>query len=380
MRLKPKVNLKKADLALLVSVVALTVFGLFMIYDASSYVAFRDFADKYRYIKDQLFWVMIGFGALSVISFFDYHKYYNLALPILLGSIALLILVFVPGLGLKILGARRWINLGFFVLQPSEFVKLALTIYLAAWFSIKEKGRFLAFLLLIGLVILLVMLQPDMGTAVIILGEAIVMYFLSGGSIWHILSLVPLVGLGGLGLILVEPYRAKRLATFLNPNGSIQTSSYHLRQILISLGSGGLFGVGIGNSLQKYAYLPESTTDSIFAIIAEELGFIGVVVLILVILFVIYRGFYIALRAKDTFGKLLAGGITSMIAIQTIVNLGAQTALLPLTGVPLPFISYGGSALIINLICVGILLNISRQSSNSSPVRGLGFGFRKIKL
>lgn len=368
MLLKPKVNLKKADLALLISVVALSLFGLFMIYDASSYVAFRDFADKYRYIKDQLFWVVIGFGALSVVSFFDYHKYYNLALPILLSSIFLLFLVFIPGLGLKILGARRWINLGFFVLQPSEFVKLALTIYLAAWFSIKEKGRFLAFLLLTGLVILLVMLQPDMGTAVIILGVALVMYFLSGGSVWHILSLVPLVGLGGLGLILAEPYRAKRLATFFNPNSSIQTSSYHLRQILIALGSGGLFGVGIGNSLQKYAYLPESTTDSIFAIIAEELGFVGVVVLIFVILFVIYRGFYIALRAKDTFGKLLAGGITSVIAIQTIVNLGAQTALLPLTGVPLPFISYGGSALIINLICIGILLNISRQShSGANP-------------
>lgn len=380
MRLKPKVNLRKADLALLFSVIALSLFGLFMIYDASSYVAFRDFADKYRYIKDQLFWVVIGFGALSVVSFFDYHKYYNLALPILLGSIFLLFLVFVPGLGLKILGARRWINLGFFVIQPSEFVKLALTIYLAAWFSIKEKGRFLAFLLLIGIVIILVMLQPDMGTAVIILGVALVMYFLSGGSIWHILSLVPLVGLGGLGLILAEPYRAKRLATFLDPNSSIQTSSYHLRQILIALGSGGLFGVGVGNSLQKYAYLPESTTDSIFAIIAEELGFIGVVVLILVILFVIYRGFYIALRAKDTFGKLLAGGITSMIAIQTIVNLGAQTALLPLTGVPLPFISYGGSALIINLICVGILLNISRQSSSLSTGAGLGFSLKKIKL
>lgn len=380
MLLKPKVNLKKADLALLISVVALSLFGLFMIYDASSYVAFRDFADKYRYIKDQLFWVVIGFGALSVVSFFDYHKYYNLALPILLSSIFLLFLVFIPGLGLKILGARRWINLGFFVLQPSEFVKLALTIYLAAWFSIKEKGRFLAFLLLTGLVILLVMLQPDMGTAVIILGVALVMYFLSGGSVWHILSLIPLIGLGGLGLILAEPYRAKRLATFFNPNSSIQTSSYHLRQILIALGSGGLFGVGIGNSLQKYAYLPESTTDSIFAIIAEELGFVGVVVLIFVILFVIYRGFYIALRAKDTFGKLLAGGITSVIAIQTIVNLGAQTALLPLTGVPLPFISYGGSALIVNLICIGILLNISRQSSTHSSGGGISFSLKKIKL
>lgn len=354
--------MRRSDLALLISVIGLTMFGLFMIYDASSYVAFRDFGDKYNYVKDQILWIILGFAALSVVSFFDYHKFYNLALPILIGSIVLLFLVLVPGLGIKVLGARRWIDLGFFVIQPSEFVKLALTIYLSAWFSVKEKGRFVAFLLLIGLVLFLVMLQPDMGTATIILGEAIILYFLSGGSILHILSLVPVVGLGGLGMILLEPYRAKRLATFLNPDQGILSSSYHLRQILIALGSGGVFGVGIGNSLQKYAYLPESTTDSIFAIIAEEIGFIGVVILILVMLFVIYRGFYIAVRAKDNFGKLLAGGIISVLAIQTIVNLGAQTALLPLTGVPLPFISYGGSALIVNLFSVGILLNISRQS------------------
>src|SRR3972149_4304324 len=183
--------MRKADIALLLAVIILTIFGLFMIYDASSYVAFRDFADKERYIKDQFFWAVIGFLALTFISFFDYHKLYNLALPILLGSVFLLFLVFIPGIGIKILGARRWINAGFFVLQPSEFVKLALTIYLAAWFSTKEKGRFLAFLLLIGVVIFLVMLQPDMGTAFIILGQAIVIYYLSGGSIWHILSLIP---------------------------------------------------------------------------------------------------------------------------------------------------------------------------------------------
>lgn len=354
---------KRADILLLIAVLGITLFGLFMIYDASSYVAFRDFGDKYRYIKDQLSWAILGLVGLFTLSIFDYKKYYNLALPILIGSIILLFLVFVPGLGVSLLGARRWVNVGFSLIQPSEFIKLSLTIYLAAWFSVKEKGRFLAFLLLIGLILLLVILQPDMGTAMIILGEAVVLYFLSGGNIWHILSLIPVVVVGGIGLILFEPYRAKRLMTFLNPNQGIQTSSYHLRQILIALGSGGIFGVGLGNSLQKYAYLPESTTDSIFAIIAEELGLVGGILLILVLLFIIYRGFYIATHAKDSFGRLLAGGITSFIAIQTIVNLGAQTALLPLTGVPLPFISYGGSALIINLASVGILLNISRQSS-----------------
>lgn len=351
-----------------------------MIYDASSYVAFRDFGDKYRYIKDQMTWVVIGFSALTVVSFIDYHKYYNLALPILLTAIGLLFLVFVPGLGISALGAKRWINLGFFVLQPSEVVKLSLVIYLSAWFSTKEKGRFMAFLMLIGFVIGLVMLQPDMGTAVVILGLSVILYFLSGGSVLHILALAPVVGIGGLGLILLEPYRAARLTTFLNPNQDIATSSYHLRQILIALGSGGLFGVGIGNSLQKYAYLPEATTDSIFAIIAEEVGFFGVTIFMLVMLFVIYRGFYISVRAKDTFGKLLAGGITSYLALQTIVNLGAQTALLPLTGVPLPFISYGGSALTVNLISIGILLNISRQSSFAPTVKeGIGFNLRKLR-
>lgn len=376
-----KITIRKSDFALLLSVIILTAFGLFMIYDASSYVAFRDFGDKYRYIKDQMMWVVIGFSALTVVSFFDYHKYYNLALPILLTAIGLLMLVFVPGLGISALGAKRWINLGFFVLQPAEVVKLSLVIYLSAWFSTKEKGRFLAFLMLIGFVIMLVMLQPDMGTAVVILGLSVILYFLSGGSVLHILGLAPLVGIGGLALILLEPYRAARLATFLNPHQDIATSSYHLRQILIALGSGGLFGVGLGNSLQKYAYLPEATTDSIFAIIAEEIGFVGVTIFILVFLFVIYRGFYISVRAKDTFGKLLAGGLTSYLALQAAVNLGAQTALLPLTGVPLPFISYGGSALTVNLIAIGILLNISRQSNLSPAVKeGIGFKLSKLKL
>lgn len=376
-----KITIRKSDFALLLSVIILTAFGLFMIYDASSYVAFRDFGDKYRYIKDQMMWVVIGFTALTVVSFFDYHKYYNFALPILLTAIGLLMLVFVPGLGISALGAKRWINLGFFVLQPAEVVKLSLVIYLSAWFSTKEKGRFLAFLMLIGFVIMLVMLQPDMGTAVVILGLSVILYFLSGGSVLHILGLAPLVGIGGLALILLEPYRAARLATFLNPHQDIATSSYHLRQILIALGSGGLFGVGIGNSLQKYAYLPEATTDSIFAIIAEEIGFVGVTIFILVFLFVIYRGFYISVRAKDTFGKLLAGGLTSYLALQAAVNLGAQTALLPLTGVPLPFISYGGSALTVNLIAIGILLNISRQSNLAPAVKeGIGFKLSKLKL
>lgn len=353
--------MKKIDIFLAAIVIVLTFFGLLMVYEASSFMAFRDFADKYHYVKDQSLWIILGFISLVIFSLFDYHRLYNLSLPILLIAIILLILVFVPGIGVSLLGAHRWINARFFTIQPAEFVKLALAIYLSAWFSSKEKGRLLSFLILIGLVFLLVMAEPDMGTASIILFEALSVYFLSGANILSFVFLLPVLSVVGFIFIQLEPYRAQRLATFLNPNISLLTSSYHVRQILIALGMGGATGVGLGNSLQKYAYLPENTTDSIFAIIAEELGFVGSVVLIALFVMVAWRGFLIASRAKDTFGKLLAGSITSFLMIQVIINLAAQTALIPLTGVPLPFISYGGSALIVNLCSIGILLNISKQ-------------------
>lgn len=357
--------MKRIDLPLVVSVIILSLFGLLMIYDASSYVAFRDFKDKYHYVKDQVVWLGLGYSALFVFSLFDYKKLYYFAIPILLAAIVLLFLVFVPGLSVYALGARRWVNFGFFVLQPAEFVKLALAIYLSAWFSKKEKGRFMAFMLLIGLVLGLVMLQPDTGTASIIMFEAMVAYFLSGGIIKHFLLLIPAVLAAGFLLIKLEPYRLARLTTFLNPDQNVQSTSYHVRQILIALGSGGLTGLGIGNSIQKYAYLPENTTDSIFAIIAEEFGFLGSVCLILLFAIVLWRGFLIAAHARDTFGKLLAATITSYLGAQVIINLSAMTALIPLTGIPLPFISYGGSAFVVNMTAIGILLNISRQRKTS---------------
>lgn len=354
--------MKQIDLPLFLGVTALTLFGLLMIYDASSYIAFRDFGDKYRYFKDQVVWIMLGFFSLMFFSYVNYKRLYNLSVPILLVAMTLLVLVFVPGIGVSALGARRWVNFGTFVLQPAEFVKLSLAIYLAAWFSNKEKGRLLAFLLLLGVVVLLVLFEPDMGTASIILSEALIVYFLQGGSVWHFILMVPLAVGAGFAVIKLEPYRAKRLATFLDPNTSLETTSYHVRQILIALGMGGITGVGLGNSLQKYAYLPENTTDSIFAIIGEELGLIGSSMLIMGFIFIFWRGFRIAIRTKDQFGRLLAGGIVSFLAIQAFINLGAQTALIPLTGVPLPFISYGGSALVVDMSAIGILLNISRHS------------------
>lgn len=361
--------MSKIDISLLISVFLLTLFGLFIIYDASSFVAYRDFSDKYHYIKDQFFWVALGFIGLIFFSLFDYHRLHFFAIPILCTALILLILVFVPGIGVRLLGANRWINMGAFVLQPAEFVKLALAIYLSAWFSNKEKGRLFAFLLILGLVLFLILMEPDMGTAIVVLSEALAIYFLSGANIFYYVLLLPTLFLIGLIVVKVSPYRAERLQAFLNINQSIDNSSYHVKQALIALGSGGLFGVGLGNSLQKYAYLPESTTDSIFAIIAEELGFIGATIIILVFVYIVWRGFRIAVNAKDTFGKLLAGGITTFLAVQTIINLASQTALLPLAGIPLPLLSYGGSALIVDLCSIGILLNISKNSLESSHHR-----------
>lgn len=354
--------MRKFDLLLLSIVIILTLFGLLMLFDASSFIAFRDFNDKYYYLREQSVWLVLGLLCLGFFSFFDYHRFYYLAVPILIVAIIMLLLVFVPGIGVYVLGARRWINVGFSVLQPAEFVKLGLAIYLAAWFSTKEKGRFFAFSLLVGFVLLLVMLEPDMGTASVILAEALVVYFISGGNLLHFIFVAPVLAVVGFLLIKLEPYRAARLATFLNFNQPLESTSYHVKQILISLGMGGIGGVGLGNSLQKYAYLPENATDSIFAIIAEELGFVGGVFLILLFMLLIWRGFVIASHAKDAFGKLLACGITTYIGVQAIINLGAQTALIPLTGIPLPFISYGGSALVVSLCAIGILLNISRQN------------------
>src|SRR5258708_2453933 len=356
--------MKRDSILLLGAVVLLTLFGLLMIYDASSYVSFKDFGDKYHYIKDQIFWAILGFSGLAFFSFFDYRKLYTLSLPILICSIILLVLVFVPGIGVYVLGAHRWVNFKFFTLQSSEFAKLALSIYLAAWFSSKEKGRLPAVLLLLGMVLGLVIAEPDMGTAAIILFQALAIYFLSGAPVWQFFAVLPIFAVLGVIFAKLEPYRAERLATFFNFNQSIQSSSYHVRQILIALGSGGLTGVGIGNSLQKYAYLPENTTDSIFAIIAEEVGFIGAGLVILIFAAIILLGFRIAMTARDNFGKLLAAGMTTLIAVQALINLASQTALIPLTGVPLPFISYGGSALIVNLSAIGILINISKQTKS----------------
>lgn len=332
-----------------------------MVYDASSASAARDFGDKYYFLKEQIKWVILGLTAMTLTSFINYKILYKLSPVLMIGAIISLLLVFIPGLGVKAYGASRWINLGFTTVQPSEFAKLAVIIYLSAWFANKEKGRLLAFLMLLGIIVGLILLQPDMGTALIMAGTAVVLYFLSEAPLWHFIALGPLVALGAGALAIFSPYRLKRLTSFLDNGTDPLGASYHIRQALIAIGSGGLFGLGLGNSRQKYSYLPEATTDSIFAIISEELGFIGAVFIIAVFVFFIISGIKVATNCKEPFGRLLAAGIVSWLTIQTLVNLGAMAALIPLTGVPLPFISYGGSALVVELAGVGILLNISKS-------------------
>lgn len=362
----PKFNFKEIfltyDKSFLIALLGLAFFGLLAVFNSSVVLGFRDFNNQYHFIADQAVYLLFGLILTVLVSRIDYHHWYKLAVPFLVITIILLVAVFIPGIGIKAYGAKRWINLGIFRLQPTELAKLALVIYLSAWFSYKEKGRFLPFLVLVGIVVALIVLQPDLGTAIIITLIAGVLYFVSGAPLMHFGILLPLILVGIVILTVIAPYRMTRLMTFINPDMDPLGSSYHIRQILIALGSGGWLGLGLGKSRQKYEYLPEANTDSIFAVISEEIGFVGSCILIFGFMFLIYRAYLIARRAPDRFGQLLGTGVATWIAVQTIINLSSMVALLPLTGVPLPLISYGGSNLISLLIGIGVLLNINTQN------------------
>lgn len=355
--------MNKLSLYLFITTVLLAAIGIFVLYETSTYTALLNLKDKYYFVKNQTIWVILGIIVSLIISKINYKKLYILALPLLLVTIVLLFVVFIPGAGLELKGAHRWINLGFIVFQPSELLKITLTLYLAAWLSNKEKGRLPAFLILLLACVFLVVLEPDLGTAFIIGATSVIVYFLSGSSFRDI-ALIGIFAVVALFLFInLEPYRIARFSAFQNfdPN-NLSTTSYHVKQMLIALGSGGISGVGFGNSIQKYLYLPESTTDSIFSIFAEEAGFIGSIILLGIYFIQLLLGFIIATRVTDKFGKLLAAGIIIFIGIQAIINLGSQVVLVPLAGIPLPFISYGGSSMLINFASIGLLLNISRYT------------------
>lgn len=352
---------QRADLALLLVVGALTIFGLMMVYDASVVQALKDFGDSYYYIRQQLIWVTLGILSLIFFMRFDYHKFKALSVPFLLVSFLLLFAVFIPGLGVSGGGAHRWLKLGKFTIQPAEIIKLAGVVYLSRLFE--KKVRLLPFLVLvIGVSLITAVLQKDLGSTIVFVATSAVLYFTAGGSVWHFILSLPAGAAALIALIVTSSYRSKRILAFLNPFSDTQGFTYHISQVLIALGSGGLFGLGLGHSRQKFEYIPEVSTDSIFGIVGEELGFLGATLLIVLFGVMILRGFKIAQRCEDNFGKILALGLTSWLGIQVIINLSSMTALLPLTGVPLPFISYGGSALVANLTAVGILLNISKQN------------------
>ncbi|MBI2484114.1 putative lipid II flippase FtsW [Candidatus Uhrbacteria bacterium] len=351
--------------------ILLVLIGLVMLSSASSVVSFQKFDTTYYYITHQLlFGFLPGLLFCYLASRIDYHVWEGLAPIFLVLSIGLLLLVFIPGFGFEAGGAQRWAHIGPIVFQPSEVVKLTFLLYLAAWLT-KRKGPemrdlsygFLPFVVLVGSVSLLVILQPDMGTMGIIALISAFMYVMSGAPLAHL----GLIGLGGVALsyvlLQVAPYRMERLTVFLNPGLDPLGNGYHINQALLAIGSGGIFGRGFGLSRQKYAYLPEVVGDSIFAVIAEELGFILAVGLIALFVFFAMRGLRIARRAPDSFGFLISVGIVSWIIFQAFVNIGAMIAMLPLTGIPLPFVSYGGTALIVSMTAVGILINISRQTS-----------------
>lgn len=348
------------DKSLLVLILIFVFVGLIAVADASAPQAQNMFGDKFYLFKQQLMWAGVGIVALFVTSKISYKLWEKVATPFFIFSLILLVLVLLPHLGFKALGARRWIDTGFFNFQPSELIKISLAMYLA---KVASKGKnTLAYFLPLALVAILIMLQPDLGTTLVVATLGLSQIFVSGVNLLHFAGAV-LAGIAGtIGLIIVSPYRKERLLTFLQMERDPLGSSYHIRQVLLGLGSGGIFGVGLGASRQKYLFLPEASTDSIFAVIAEELGLIGAVSIILLFGLFIYKGLVIAMRAPDPFSKVLATGITAWIGGQAFLNIASMVAVVPLTGIPLPFISYGGSSLVTILAACGILLNISKFS------------------
>ncbi|NCP47037.1 hypothetical protein AUJ42_00855 [Candidatus Collierbacteria bacterium CG1_02_44_10] len=350
----------KLPLAILFTGIIVAGFGLLAIYDASVIDAYRTFGDKFHYVKQQVIWLIVGILAALITSNIPISWIKKNAHLLYAATLVLMFLVLIPGIGSKFLGARRWLVLGPMILQPSELLKISFAIYLAKWLEVDRNLK--QFLLLVGLNSLLIMLQPDLGTAIIIIGVSFLIYYLSGAKLKEIFSFIAILLVTISLLIISSPYRLSRIKTFVDPTSDPLGSSYHINQVLYGLGSGGVSGVGLGRSRQKYAYLPEATTDSIFVIIAEEFGFIGSALFIIVLVGLTVSSFKVSLSAGDKFDKLLGSGISLLFLLQIFVNLSSMVALTPLTGIPLPFISYGGSSLVTNFIALGVLINLSKQA------------------
>jgi cell division protein FtsW len=349
---------------------ALVVIGVVMVYDSSYVRSIDQKGDGFLFLRKQALYAFAGLGAMVCMIRYGYWKLRQLAVPLLMGSLVLLVAVYIPHVGLRLNGACRWIDLKFFQFQPSEFAKLVLIIYLAGLLARAVDGRaidirsfadgLLPPLLVVGLCVLLVEREPDLGTAAVMGLTAMTMFFLAGARKTHLAAICASGGVLMLLLSMMHGFRGDRLKTYLNPQADIRGKGYQTAHGILAVGSGGLRGIGFGAGREKY-YLPEANTDFIFATIAEETGLIGSTVVVTLLFLTGWRGFVIARRTRDTFGAMLASGIAAMISWQAIINVGVVTGTIPATGVPLPFISFGGTSLILTLASVGILLNIAQH-------------------
>ena len=362
-------ELHKIDYLLVITIVALSIIGLMMIYSATFALGYQLFQQPTYYFIRQLLWMGIGILAMIVFTHIEYHTWQRYSVLIMAGNILLLLVVL--AIGDERFGGQRWLLNG--SIQPSELSKLAIVIYIAAWLSSKgDKIKQLSyglvpFAILLGLITGLIILQQHLSTALLIAATAVSMFFIAGGNLLQILVSCLLGSVTLYFLIIRSSYRLVRIAAFLDPLSSDPLGDgYQIRQILIALGSGGITGLGLGASRQKFGYIPASHTDGIFAILGEELGLIGCLVVIALFAFVAYRGFRIALAANDSFGTILASGITCSLVFQALVNIGVVTASVPFTGVPLPLISFGGSSLVVTMASLGLLLAVSRRTMPAS--------------
>lgn len=371
--IKSKLNLKlkdengKIDFLMLVSILVLLALGLIMVGSASSYYAINNGNDSNYFLVRQLQFAVVGIIAMIVLSNVDYKIYKKFSYLIYIFAVLLLIAVIVPGLGQTRNGATRWLGIGMFTFQPSEAMKIALVMATATYLAInyKKLGSIKGYIvpaLMLGVVVGIMFLQKHLSGSIIMIVASIAIIYASGIKInVRLVIIVGLIGAIGLtGFILAEDFRIARVKAFLNPEENIRGDNWQAAQSLYAIGSGHLFGMGLGQSRQKYSWLPEAQNDFIFAVVGEELGLVGSVGILGLFSFFIYRGYLIALKSQDLYGSLLATGITSVFAFQILVNIAVVTASMPVTGMPLPFFSYGGTALLINLCAMGILLNISK--------------------
>ncbi|GIO13291.1 stage V sporulation protein E [Cohnella xylanilytica] len=356
------------DIWMIVATLGILAIGVVMVYSASAVAAFHDYGDKFYYVKRQLLFAAIGVCAMFATMNVDYARLRKWAFAGLIVCFALLLVVLVPGIGVVRGGARSWLGIGSFGIQPSEFMKLAMILFLARLLS-ERQNRLDSFargllppLAILGAAFGLIMLQPDLGTGAVMIGASLLVIYVAGAKVRHLGGLA-LLGVAGLaGLIAAAPYRLLRITAFLDPWKDPLGAGYQSIQSLYAIGPGGLVGLGLGMSRQKYNYLPEPQTDFIFSILAEELGFIGGTLLLLLFLLLIWRGLRTAITISDPFGSFLAAGIVGIIATQVLMNVGVVIGLLPVTGITLPLVSYGGSSLTLLLTALGILLNLSRYS------------------